>query len=179
MKITPQLFEHLRPRLPEEVARCTELSKSPQCWSRHHFEPGHFTASAFVLHPSESSILLIKHKKLGFWLQPGGHIHAEDGTVERAARRELVEETGVAALNVIGKPGIPFDIDIHQIPTRPNEPAHLHFDLRFAYRATMSGLRAQEEEVDGIEWAPLKSLNHVDTDASVRRSAQLLNLRDI
>lgn len=177
--ITPELFNHLRARLPEQVARCAELSQATHCWSRHYFEPGHFTASAFVLHPCEPSILLIKHRKLGFWLQPGGHIQSEDSTVEQAARRELTEETGVSALTIIGREGSPFDIDIHEIPARPDEPAHLHFDLRFAFRATESALRAQEEEVDGIAWAPLRTLADIDTDESVRRSAGLLNRRDI
>ncbi|HAN31188.1 MAG TPA: hypothetical protein DCQ06_06275 [Myxococcales bacterium] len=54
---------------------------------RDYWDPGHFTASAFVVSPDRSSLLLIKHKKLGRWLQPGGHIEAEDTTVESAARR--------------------------------------------------------------------------------------------
>jgi 8-oxo-dGTP pyrophosphatase MutT (NUDIX family) len=60
--------------------------------------PGHFTASAFVLHPSGEALLLILHRKLGMWLQPGGHLESSDVDHLGAARREVAEETGVSRL---------------------------------------------------------------------------------
>lgn len=50
------------------------------------------TASAFLVH--QDKILLIKHKKLGIWLGPGGHIDADE-TPHQAAAREFLEETGL------------------------------------------------------------------------------------
>ncbi|MBP7875908.1 NUDIX domain-containing protein [Candidatus Woesebacteria bacterium] len=52
-----------------------------------------FTAAAFLI--QDKKILLIKHKKIGLWLAPGGHV--EPGELpHRAAERECFEETGVA-----------------------------------------------------------------------------------
>ena len=41
-------------------------------------------------------VLLVHHARLDRWLLPGGHVEPEDGCVEDAARREVIEETGVA-----------------------------------------------------------------------------------
>ena len=67
------------PRLVErdrgsELSRMIELAQSgEESLRRDAFSPGHFTASAFVLSPRRDQLLLILHKKLGLWLQPGGH----------------------------------------------------------------------------------------------------------
>ena len=64
-------------------------------FSRSRFDPGHFTVSALVLPPDGSSLLMIFHTKLGRWLQPGGHVEPSDADLQAAARREVVEETGL------------------------------------------------------------------------------------
>jgi 8-oxo-dGTP pyrophosphatase MutT (NUDIX family) len=99
--------------------------------SRSHFDPGHFTASGFVVSPDRSSVLLVHHAKLGKWLQPGGHVEPEDEGLEAAARREVLEETGAANLQLIGL----CDIDVHRFPSHGSEPAHDHLDVRFGFRA--------------------------------------------
>ncbi|MDE2143958.1 MAG: NUDIX domain-containing protein, partial [Elusimicrobia bacterium] len=53
-----------------------------------------FVVSAYAVR--EGKVLLIKHKKLGLWLAPGGHID-EGETPDEAALRELKEETGLEA----------------------------------------------------------------------------------
>jgi 8-oxo-dGTP pyrophosphatase MutT (NUDIX family) len=90
----------------------------------------HFTASAVVVDSTGRRTCLIDHAKLGRRLQPGGHIEADDESAPQAALREVREETG---LDVRLHPWAPrpFDVDIHEIPERPGEPAHLHLDLRY------------------------------------------------
>lgn len=51
-----------------------------------------YTASGMLIH--EGKVLLVKHKKLGFWLNPGGHIEANEPP-HKAAEREFWEETGI------------------------------------------------------------------------------------
>lgn len=54
----------------------------------------HFCASAYIIDPDTYKILLVKHKKLKRWVQPGGHI--ERGEIpEETATREAYEETGI------------------------------------------------------------------------------------
>jgi 8-oxo-dGTP pyrophosphatase MutT (NUDIX family) len=145
------------------------------CFSRTRFEPGHVTASAFVLDLSRARLALILHKKLGRWLQPGGHVESTDGDLESAARREVFEETGLDRLVLIDQ-GV-FDVDVHEIPARKDEPRHHHFDVRFAFAAVSDEARATCDEVSGFRWIALSDLEDdpsVETDESVLRAARKL-----
>ncbi|MCB9761914.1 MAG: NUDIX hydrolase [Alphaproteobacteria bacterium] len=138
-------------------------------FTRAHFAPGHFTASAFVLSPDRSALLLIHHKKLGRWLQPGGHVDPEDPDLCAAARREAAEETGQRDLPA-AVPGI-FDVDIHDIPPLKGEPAHQHFDVRFLFQATSRAV-TQTDEVAGVRWVPLEQVSLAESDESVMRAVR-------
>lgn len=50
------------------------------------------TVAGFLIH--DNKVLLVKHKKLGIWLAPGGHIEADE-LPHQAAEREMWEETGI------------------------------------------------------------------------------------
>jgi len=130
--------------------------------SRRAF-PGHVTTSAFVLDREGQRILLIHHRSLGRWLQPGGHYEAPED-LAGSALREAVEETGMRGLALDpwhGTTGLPIDIDSHRIPARPDrdEPAHWHHDIRYVVRAEGDDmLRPDLREVHGAEWRALPVL---------------------
>ena len=52
----------------------------------------HFCVSVYVYDEKEQKDLLIKHKKMGLWVQPGGHVEPNE-SMEEAAIREVYEET--------------------------------------------------------------------------------------
>jgi 8-oxo-dGTP pyrophosphatase MutT (NUDIX family) len=89
-------------------------------------DPVHATGSAIVTGPR--GVVLLKHKRLGLWLQPGGHIDPGESPWE-AALREAREETGldVSFADVAGD-GIPrlVHVDVH-----PGGRGHTHLDLRY------------------------------------------------
>jgi len=140
-------------------------------FSRTSFEPGHFTASAFVLSPDHERVLVVFHKKLGKWLQPGGHIEPTDTSIFEAARREVEEETGVRGA-LPAHPGV-FDIDVHEIPARRDEAAHEHFDLRVLLVAPDVRVVANDE-VEAVRWATIPEVDLLGTDESVRRALRKL-----
>ena len=153
------------------LRRMLELATNPGAFARDHFAPGHFTASAFVLSPTGDALLLILHRKLGLWLQPGGHVEATDSDLESAARREVDEEVGLSALECV-VPTI-FDVDIHRIPAHGREPAHEHFDVRFLFRSAGLALR-HTGEVQAAQWVPLAEVARVQSDQSVLRAVDKL-----
>lgn len=110
------------------------VERTPECCLRSHVA-GHCTGSAFISCPRGERVLLLFHPFLQRWLQPGGHADG-DPDLLAVARREAHEETGLK-LEVLhpyrhqGRTRVPFDLDIHDIPSRKHEPAHLHYDLRY------------------------------------------------
>lgn len=157
----------------EAVFRMQQLAAAGgEAFDRGHFSPGHFTASAFVLSPDRASLLLIHHRKLDLWLQPGGHFEPGETDPVAAARRELLEECGLDGLSLV-EPGTSplFDVDVHPIPARPGEPAHEHFDLRFLFVATHPRLDAGEE-VHAARWVPLAEVGGLHGDESVLRAVR-------
>lgn len=140
------------------------------------YAPGHFTASAFVLAPDRTALLLIHHAKLGLWLQPGGHVEPHDETVLDAARREVLEEVGIAALD-LDHDGM-FDLDVHQIPARNEALAHEHFDVRYLFRARDRSFAASTE-VRGAKWTALAAIEGSGTDDSVLRAVRKLRQRSV
>jgi 8-oxo-dGTP pyrophosphatase MutT (NUDIX family) len=143
-------------------------------FARAQWEPGHFTASAFVLSPDSASLLLIFHEKLLRWLQPGGHVEPEDNDVYAAVLREVAEETGIHDAEPVG--AAPFDLDVHVIPARKADPAHRHFDVRVLLRARTFDFTAATDAL-AAKWVPLGEVDRVETDASVMRAVRKLLAR--
>lgn len=157
---------------PEEAAFRQQvehfLLRNDEFWQRTTLT-GQITGSAWVLSPDSQNVLLIHHKKLDRWLQPGGHVDEQDESIWATARRELVEETGLS--DVVMSSNRLFDVDVHEIPARGEEPAHLHYDLRFLFQANSEALSANFTEVKNIRWVPLLDLIGEETEPSIRRMA--------
>lgn len=112
--------------------------------------PAHFTASAVVVAPDGSRVCLVHHKKLGRWLQPGGHVEAGELMVQ-AALREAREETSLE-LTLHPRRSSPLDVDVHTIPARGAMAAHDHLDVRYLLLASGSSARHDPEESQGLGW---------------------------
>ena len=113
---------------------------------------GHFTASALVVDPPLEHVCLVEHKKLGRWLQPGGHIDPGDESVLAAAMREVVEETSLVTQPP--RDGL-LDVDVHEYPARDGRRAHLHLDCRFLLVAEDAGSLRISEESSDVRWFTL------------------------
>jgi 8-oxo-dGTP pyrophosphatase MutT (NUDIX family) len=138
---------------------------------------GHLTASAWIVDESREHALLVHHKKLNRWLQPGGHIDDDDATLLDAALREAREETGLTDLTHTYANGVSplFDIDVHAIPARHDEPAHVHYDLRYLL-TTVRGARTtiNANESNDLAWFALRTIaSKREFDTSVTRMAAL------
>lgn len=169
-----QRYHEENPASADIVGRMLALSSLPGAFSREHLDPGHFTASAFVVCPERRRVLLVHHAKLQRWLQPGGHVETGDQSLMSAAKREVAEETGVSAIVPL-LDGV-FDIDIHAIPERPKEGPHQHFDVRYAFAASSAELVASQE-VRGARWVDFARVQELTEEDSVVRCVKRLTQR--
>jgi hypothetical protein len=149
---------------PHEAARLRLLAKQLQCGDdeltqRTNFV-GHVTASAFIVNPATKQVLLLQHKSLGSLLQPGGHVEPADKTILAAAKREVMEETGLGRSQLqlrslyADNPQVPFDIDTHFIPENPKkgERGHYHHDFRYLFVTKETGVTIDPDESNGFAW---------------------------
>lgn len=132
--------------------------------------PGHITASAWILSADRGSCLLTRHRKLDRWLQLGGHVDGE-GALAVAALRESVEESGLQHFDLLSPAPrvLPLDLDVHPIPARGSEPAHLHWDVRFLLIAGAGQRIAMSNESLDLRWVPRERLRDCTQEDSVLR----------
>jgi 8-oxo-dGTP pyrophosphatase MutT (NUDIX family) len=149
-----------------------KLPISTRIWSVQR----QFTASVYII--DGDKVLLIYHKKLQKWLQPGGHIEPNE-TPSEAARREVKEETGLD-IAFLRQENIwidhwnarsierPFMCSLQEIPAYKDVPAHQHMDM--AYVATPVG-----EKVGGdheMRWFSLQEIQQLVPDDEIFKETQ-------
>jgi 8-oxo-dGTP pyrophosphatase MutT (NUDIX family) len=99
----------------------TELDRLAHPFDRHA-DLVHVTGSAIVSGPRGTVLHL--HKRLGLWLQPGGHLDPGEAPWD-AALREAQEETGLPVRHPVGGAAL-FHLDVHLAAE-----SHVHLDLRY------------------------------------------------
>lgn len=140
----------------------------PDCFERSQ-QLGHITGSAWVISQDFQQALLLHHRKLDRWLQPGGHSDGDPDTLA-VALREAQEETGLASITPAN--GKIFDVDIHTIPANKKEPAHKHYDVRFLLYANAAEPLLISEESNELAWIALDKIADYTSERSVMRMVE-------
>lgn len=152
------------------------VEQHPDCFDRSLLT-GHVTGSAWVVSPDRQQIVLIHHRKLDRWFQPGGHADG-DPDVARVALKEAEEETGLTDLKLVrstGEQAPIFDVDVHTIPARKEVPEHRHYDIRFMVEADPKKAFVQNEETQDIQWVSLKKVNEYTQEESIVRMVKKMS----
>ena len=139
--------------------------------------PTHVTASAVVV--GLRGVVLHRHKRLGIWLQPGGHIDSGELPAD-AAVRETLEETGLAVVHAAGESAV-IHVDVH-----PGPRGHTHLDVRYLLVAGDEDPCPPAGESPDVRWFSwteaiamsdgglsgiLRSLHPADVDVEIRPAA--------
>jgi 8-oxo-dGTP pyrophosphatase MutT (NUDIX family) len=161
-EVLAELATHV-PADPVEE-RALARTRAMTGWLRSPFDEAadatHLTGSAIVV-DGTGRVVLHRHKRLGLWLQPGGHIDPGELASE-AARRETLEETGLATTHPGGRPRL-VHVDVHPAPR-----GHLHLDLRYLLVADgTSALAPAAGESPDVAWfTPEAACDVTDASAS-------------
>jgi 8-oxo-dGTP pyrophosphatase MutT (NUDIX family) len=171
------LLEALGRHAPADEQEARDLAQIRD-FVRRHDDPfdrglaeGHLTGSAVVVSAGGEGPLLLHHRKLDRWLQPGGHADPGEATGEAVALREALEETGLPGLALHPHAPRPLDVDVHDIPARGVEPAHEHLDLRYLVLAPpdarLSPALAEMRDLRFFRWGETAALG---LDEGLRRA---------
>jgi 8-oxo-dGTP pyrophosphatase MutT (NUDIX family)/GNAT superfamily N-acetyltransferase len=126
-----------------------------------HADPTHVTASAIVV--GRRGVVLHRHKRLGIWLQPGGHIDPGEHPLD-AALREAHEETGLPVAAAAGDRLV--HVDVH-----PGPRGHTHLDLRYLLEADPADPAppvGESQDVCWFTWAEAIELADVGLEGALR-----------
>jgi 8-oxo-dGTP pyrophosphatase MutT (NUDIX family) len=116
----------------------------------------HLTASSFVV--SSRGVILHRHRRLGIWVQPGGHVDSGESP-EEACVRETTEETGLVVHHL--DPAALFHVDVH-----PGPKGHTHYDLRYVLIGEPLDPHPPANESPDVFW--------FDFDAAIERAEPTL-----
>ena len=132
------------------------LRKNPDAFYRTNLL-AHMTASAWVVNPQRSKVLMVYHRLYDSWSWAGGHADGEEDLLA-VALREVREETGVQRLRPVTEDIYSLEIltvDGHE-KRGQYVPSHLHLNLTYLLEAEEEQpLRICEAENSGVAWFPL------------------------
>ncbi|HNP18738.1 MAG TPA: NUDIX hydrolase [Fulvivirga sp.] len=144
----------------------TFINENTDCFERS-LAKGHITGSSWILNESGDKALLTHHNKLNKWLQLGGHADGETDIV-KVAKTEALEESGLKHIELLSE--AIFDIDIHTIPAKNEVAEHLHYDVRFLFKADEKDALIVSSESKDLAWVPLSELHTItDQNDSIAR----------
>lgn len=157
-----------------------------------------YTAAGLLIH--KEKVLLVKHKKLGVWLAPGGHVD-EGELPHQAAEREFWEETGlqvkvfdpffIRSSELTEHLPLPIESNLHWVSEENfkrrqkdsknyqrekqwKKGCEQHFGFLYLVRATGGyDFKQNDEETDGIAWFGLDELDDLETYQDIRDEIRL------
>lgn len=139
------------------------LESAPRCFYKDFYK-GHFTGSALVADTTLTKVVMIHHKKLGKWVQLGGHADGNPDLLA-VALKEVREESGLHSFTRVY--ANIFDLDIHRIPETEYEPEHYHYDVRYLLLNRGEEVITNSEESYNVKWIPLDVIDRYTREESI------------
>jgi 8-oxo-dGTP pyrophosphatase MutT (NUDIX family) len=129
----------------------------------------HFTVAVFVAW--EGKVLLHRHRKLGMWLPPGGHVE-ENELPDDAAVREVLEETGLR-VELVGdkREDVSDPMQLHRpagVQLENIGPGHQHIDLIYFARPVGSAVIEESFGEDKVGWYGTEDWDEMPVNLEVR-----------
>ena len=159
-----ELLKQLRAYTPwndqeeQDLAELLRRLQSGEVLYTRQNRSAHLTASAWVVSPDRTQVLMAYHKLYGSWAWLGGHTDGERDLLA-AAMREVREESGASALRPVT--GDIYSLEI--LPVAGHEkhgiyvPSHLHLNVTYLLEADPTvPLRCKPDENSAVKWFSLE-----------------------
>ena len=166
-----QLLDRYKTPFLEEAAMVSRtrrfIMSNENCFDRS-LASGHVTGSSWVVNPSRTHALMLHHRKLDLWLQPGGH--ADGNTdIHNVVIKETSEESGIAIEDIKLLSSDIFDVDVHTIYANQYDPRHEHYDIRFILEIDDNQVIPGNDESHQIGWVALNDIPQFNNFRSLYR----------
>lgn len=150
------------------VSRSIQFIESHEDCFYRELWPIHVTGSTWVVNRRRDRVLLLHHRKLDQWFQPGGHADG-DADILRVALKETAEETGLDEKHVKLVSEDIFDVDIHRIDATQQDPQHDHIDIRFLVEIDDTLSVPGNDESHQVIWVDLYRASRFNNNRSTFR----------
>lgn len=127
----------------------------------HRGDPAHFTASAWVVSPDRTQVLMAYHNLYQSWAWLGGHADGQQD-LAAVALREVREESGLSTVRLACPQAISLEVltvDGHQ-KHGTYVSSHLHLNVTYLVEADpVEPVRAKPDENSRVGWmSPAEAL---------------------
>lgn len=146
------------------------IEQHANCFDRKLL-PGHVSGSAWVVNHARTHVLMMHHRKLDLWLQPGGHAD-NDPDMVRVVLKECAEESGIDIAGIRLVSEAIFDVDVHTVHASAHDPRHEHFDIRFLVEIDDRLPVPGNDESHEIGWIALDEVMRFNNARSIYRLVQ-------
>lgn len=162
-KLIAQVMNYTPVNEQEETDKATLLrwlQSNADISSRENLD-GHLTASAWVVNPERTHVLMAYHKLYGSWAWLGGHADG-DWNLFRVAEKETREESGIQQLKPVSEEPISLETLVVTGHEKKGKyvPCHLHLNLTYLFEGDPAeSLRCKPDENSGVSWIPMDALS--------------------
>ncbi len=169
-----QLLQRYKTPFLEEAAMVARTRRfvmsNRNCFDRT-LESGHVTGSSWVVNPNRTHVLMLHHRKLDLWLQPGGHADG-NSDIHDVVIKETSEESGISVKDIKLLSSEIFDVDIHTIYPNQYDNRHEHYDIRFLLEIDDALAIPGNDESHQIGWVALNRVPQFNNFRSLYRMTQ-------
>lgn len=126
----------------------------------------HLTASAWVVNPARTHVLMAYHNLFNSWAWLGGHADG-DWNLRAVAAREATEESGITSVQPLGC-GIGsveiLTVDGHE-KRGQYVPSHLHLNVTYLFEADFdAALQNKPDENSAVDWICMDEISQKSSE---------------
>ncbi len=122
----------------------------------------HLTASAWVINPEKTKVLMVYHNIYDSWAWMGGHADGETDLLA-VAMREAKEESGIEDIKPLSKDILGLGVIAVSGHEKKGEyiSSHLHLDVVYLFEAPEDqALTVKPDENSGVAWIPFEEIKN-------------------